>query len=247
MPIKYPKGGILADEMGLGKTVEMIALILNNPCNDPHCCSSGEADVFLDFEASEDSCDQECDTSTSSTNHSARNYSCATKSENSQDCTSLNETSIKSGKSLRKRQNISYAGLDADFEDEPIKKRRKKKNDEEPSNATGKRSGRAGLLYQHLKKWYDQALLEVKHFPQQQCQIRNEFLMCSCTGYVNSVEVRCLRCRTTQHKSCVGLDDYSVRQYYCPKCLVKMRPFKSRATFIVSPDSIVHQWIEEVS
>ncbi|XP_072912668.1 E3 ubiquitin-protein ligase SHPRH isoform X2 [Hemitrygon akajei] len=61
--------------------------------------------------------------------------------------------------------------------------------------------------------------------------------------------IQCLNCHLWQHATCVNYkeDDLSIRPFYCPHCLVKMKPVSTSATLIISPSSICHQWVDEIN
>ncbi|XP_058523315.1 E3 ubiquitin-protein ligase SHPRH isoform X1 [Ochotona princeps] len=75
---------------------------------------------------------------------------------------------------------------------------------------------------------------------------------CIC-GELNQTDckarVQCLRCRLWQHAKCVNYEEKNlkIKPFYCPHCLVAMEPVSSRATLIISPSSICHQWVEEIN
>ncbi len=61
--------------------------------------------------------------------------------------------------------------------------------------------------------------------------------------------VQCRSCGSYQHSVCVNFDIDKRRPYYCGHCWVRdgMKPLDSRATLIVSPRSISHQWQDEIT
>ena len=61
--------------------------------------------------------------------------------------------------------------------------------------------------------------------------------------------VQCRGCGSYQHSKCVNYDTIKGQPYFCGHCWVKegMAPVQSRATLIVSPRSISHQWAEEIT
>lgn len=61
--------------------------------------------------------------------------------------------------------------------------------------------------------------------------------------------VQCMICQLWQHASCVNYKEESLETtpFYCPHCLVAMKPVSTGATLIISPSSICHQWVEEIN
>ncbi|XP_049758955.1 E3 ubiquitin-protein ligase SHPRH isoform X2 [Elephas maximus indicus] len=61
--------------------------------------------------------------------------------------------------------------------------------------------------------------------------------------------VQCLKCHLWQHAKCVNYEeeDLKIKPFYCPHCLVAMEPVSTRATLIISPSSICHQWVDEIN
>ncbi|XP_069091339.1 E3 ubiquitin-protein ligase SHPRH [Pleurodeles waltl] len=61
--------------------------------------------------------------------------------------------------------------------------------------------------------------------------------------------VQCLQCHLWQHADCVNYkeENLSSKPFYCPHCLVAMKPVSTRATLIISPNSICHQWVDEIN
>lgn len=61
--------------------------------------------------------------------------------------------------------------------------------------------------------------------------------------------VQCLQCDLWQHAECVNYKKENVDSipFYCPHCLVAMKPVPTRATLIISPSSICHQWVDEIN
>ncbi|KAM5263916.1 E3 ubiquitin-protein ligase SHPRH isoform 2-T2 [Ctenodactylus gundi] len=61
--------------------------------------------------------------------------------------------------------------------------------------------------------------------------------------------VQCLNCHLWQHAKCVNYEEKNlkIKPFYCPHCLVAMEPVSTRATLIISPSSICHQWVDEIN
>ncbi|EHB10030.1 E3 ubiquitin-protein ligase SHPRH [Heterocephalus glaber] len=61
--------------------------------------------------------------------------------------------------------------------------------------------------------------------------------------------VQCLNCHLWQHAKCVNYkeENLKIKPFYCPHCLVAMEPVSTRATLIISPSSICHQWVDEIN
>ncbi|XP_048210202.1 E3 ubiquitin-protein ligase SHPRH isoform X2 [Perognathus longimembris pacificus] len=75
---------------------------------------------------------------------------------------------------------------------------------------------------------------------------------CIC-GEVGQIDrkprVQCLKCHLWQHAKCVNYEEKNlkIKPFYCPHCLVAMDPVSTRATLIISPSSICHQWVDEIN
>ncbi|XP_068008539.1 E3 ubiquitin-protein ligase SHPRH [Melanerpes formicivorus] len=61
--------------------------------------------------------------------------------------------------------------------------------------------------------------------------------------------VQCLKCYLWQHAECVNYkeENLKIKPFYCPHCLVAMKPVPTGATLIISPSSICHQWVDEIN
>ncbi|NWU68810.1 SHPRH ligase, partial [Pterocles burchelli] len=61
--------------------------------------------------------------------------------------------------------------------------------------------------------------------------------------------VQCLKCNLWQHAECVNYkeENLNIKPFYCPHCLVAMKPVSTGATLIISPSSICHQWVDEIN
>lgn len=72
---------------------------------------------------------------------------------------------------------------------------------------------------------------------------------CYCGGLVSDAEpcVFCESCRTWQHMQCVGFDEDVEGNdvYICPECSEDQEETPIKATLIVCPDAILHQWADE--
>ncbi|XP_054652894.1 E3 ubiquitin-protein ligase SHPRH isoform X1 [Dunckerocampus dactyliophorus] len=74
--------------------------------------------------------------------------------------------------------------------------------------------------------------------------------ICGELGIVDyKARVQCLNCQLWQHADCVNYKEESLETtpFYCPHCLVAMKPVSTGATLIISPSSICHQWVEEIN
>lgn len=74
--------------------------------------------------------------------------------------------------------------------------------------------------------------------------------ICGELGIVDyKARVQCMNCQLWQHADCVNYKEESLETtpFYCPHCLVAMKPVSTGATLIISPSSICHQWVEEIN
>lgn len=74
--------------------------------------------------------------------------------------------------------------------------------------------------------------------------------ICGELGIVDyKARVQCMNCQLWQHAKCVNYKEESLETtpFYCPHCLVAMKPVSTGATLIISPSSICHQWVEEIN
>ncbi|XP_037342642.2 E3 ubiquitin-protein ligase SHPRH isoform X1 [Pungitius pungitius] len=74
--------------------------------------------------------------------------------------------------------------------------------------------------------------------------------ICGELGLVDyKARVQCMNCQLWQHADCVNYKEESreTTPFYCPHCLVAMKPVSTGATLIISPSSICHQWVEEIN
>ncbi|XP_042300764.1 E3 ubiquitin-protein ligase SHPRH isoform X2 [Sceloporus undulatus] len=74
--------------------------------------------------------------------------------------------------------------------------------------------------------------------------------ICGELGLVDyKARVQCLNCNLWQHAECVNYkeENLKIKPFYCPHCLVAMKPVPTGATLIISPSSICHQWVDEIN
>uniref|UniRef100_A0A665XCI1 SNF2 histone linker PHD RING helicase n=1 Tax=Echeneis naucrates TaxID=173247 RepID=A0A665XCI1_ECHNA len=74
--------------------------------------------------------------------------------------------------------------------------------------------------------------------------------ICGELGVIDyKARVQCMNCQLWQHADCVNYKEESLETtpFYCPHCLVAMKPVSTGATLIISPSSICHQWVEEIN
>ncbi|XP_024122367.1 E3 ubiquitin-protein ligase SHPRH isoform X1 [Oryzias melastigma] len=74
--------------------------------------------------------------------------------------------------------------------------------------------------------------------------------ICGELGVIDcKARVQCMNCQLWQHADCVNYKEESLATtpFYCPHCLVAMKPVSTGATLIISPSSICHQWVEEIN
>uniref|UniRef100_A0A8B9PF67 E3 ubiquitin-protein ligase SHPRH n=1 Tax=Apteryx owenii TaxID=8824 RepID=A0A8B9PF67_APTOW len=86
-------------------------------------------------------------------------------------------------------------------------------------------------------------------FPFNTSEYRFECI-CGELGLVDyKARVQCLKCYLWQHAECVNYkeENLKIKPFYCPHCLVAMKPVSTGATLIISPSSICHQWVDEIN
>ena len=223
------KGGILADEMGLGKTVEVLGVILNHPREISHSVEWMEP----------------VDTSLAQVRKSSKSDTSPVKKKKSE-CDSCIaalssiETIVWRFNCDNEKSSIQRA-IDSYCSDiiedktmecscPSIKKKLQNYYIDELAQ------------YSCVKSLYkkEPAYTSIKEPPS---------VLCVC-GKPDSglLTVQCDHCNKQQHSGCVNYDlkDPYRGKYRCPQCWTKADLIRSKATLIVTPQSISHQWVEEM-
>nr|XP_006013146.2 PREDICTED: E3 ubiquitin-protein ligase SHPRH [Latimeria chalumnae] len=94
-----------------------------------------------------------------------------------------------------------------------------------------------------------QAAMHKSVFPFNTSEYRFECI-CGELGLADyKARVQCLKCHLWQHAECVNYkeENLGTKPFYCPHCLVAMKPVSTGATLIISPSSICHQWVDEIN
>nr|XP_020666585.1 E3 ubiquitin-protein ligase SHPRH isoform X1 [Pogona vitticeps] len=109
------------------------------------------------------------------------------------------------------------------------------------------------VLEAHSPSSQEHADIFIQHpgsiFPFNTSDYRFECI-CGELGLVDyKARVQCLNCHLWQHAACVNYkeENLTVKPFYCPHCLVAMKPVPTGATLIISPSSICHQWVDEIN
>ena len=93
----------------------------------------------------------------------------------------------------------------------------------------------------------NQGTTSTMEFPaQSEKVVVNEF-SCICGDMTKDLEtVCCSTCKSVQHIECINWNISDDRSYFCPHCLLDRGCITSRATLIVTPQSICAQWADEI-
>ncbi|XP_019909524.2 E3 ubiquitin-protein ligase SHPRH isoform X2 [Esox lucius] len=151
----------------------------------------------------------------------------------------------------RKQQDAISASQDLSPVGEDRKETRDRKETDEHKHETGRR----GKLDDEASQtgppvtWEIPPATRVSFNPFNTPDYRFECI-CGELGLMDyKARVQCLNCQLWQHAECVNYKEESLdtTPFYCPHCLVAMRPVPTGATLIISPSSICHQWVEEIN
>ncbi|XP_054248915.1 E3 ubiquitin-protein ligase SHPRH isoform X1 [Indicator indicator] len=110
-----------------------------------------------------------------------------------------------------------------------------------------------GVLHDQSSHSQEHAGSSIQHtssvFPFNTSEYRFECI-CGELGLADyKARVQCLKCYLWQHAECVNYkeENLKIKPFYCPHCLVAMKPVPTGATLIISPSSICHQWVDEIN
>ncbi|XP_031312362.1 E3 ubiquitin-protein ligase SHPRH isoform X2 [Camelus dromedarius] len=244
-------GGILADEMGLGKTVEVLALILTHTRQDvkqdaltlPEAVGSPrKIQKESRKSGSKDTDSEYLPSNTSDDDDDPYYYYYKTRRSRNK----LRKKPVPSTKKEKNQLNINLNSQDhclatgdsgitdvttpeCIFE---VKQEHTAKDQVESLNPAG-----GDMPHSNTMSPYD---------------LSDYRFECIC-GELDQVDrkprVQCLKCHLWQHAKCVNYEEENlkVKPFYCPHCLVAMEPVSTRATLIISPSSICHQWVDEIN
>uniref|UniRef100_A0A665XCI5 SNF2 histone linker PHD RING helicase n=1 Tax=Echeneis naucrates TaxID=173247 RepID=A0A665XCI5_ECHNA len=253
--IEWP-GGILADEMGLGKTVEVLALILF------HTRQGLEQEALtLPVGKSVNYFSYHCFCSLI---HFPQDVVCSSAAVRIMLLTAIKE--MRSGKGASVNAVFTYIratyGYDLLKNRNHIKKTLAKLIDEGLVDRVKGRglagSFKLGKKYKETKRTLAGASKsetetnesDIASFvPFNTPDYRFECI-CGELGVIDyKARVQCMNCQLWQHADCVNYKEESLETtpFYCPHCLVAMKPVSTGATLIISPSSICHQWVEEIN
>lgn len=122
---------------------------------------------------------------------------------------------------------------------------------ERPKVKHASKIGKNPQLYKNMSAvrkaaqiWYEKRLAEMLFAPKP-VRVRDNEVKCICGDLAMTGVIRCKDCSKMQHTLCMGYKG-SEENYLCTQCWTKQPIIKSRATLIVSPQSISRQWLSEV-
>ncbi|NXL94438.1 SHPRH ligase, partial [Alectura lathami] len=142
--------------------------------------------------------------------------------------------------------SVEEGGWGPGYSGTPQKARVPKSPDQRGNLLTSSDSS-SDLDFDALKRAAD-VRQEIPKFPFNTSEYRFECI-CGELGLADcKARVQCLKCHLWQHAECVNYKEehLKTKPFYCPHCLVAMKPVSSGATLIISPSSICHQWVDEI-
>ncbi|XP_054153904.1 E3 ubiquitin-protein ligase SHPRH-like [Oppia nitens] len=267
------RSGILADEMGLGKTIEVLANILCNPKpvgggggDDDHIDEdTGSYDADIQQESLDDDYDEYDDECFACVCGELCNIRWSRKrnlilndndDDDDDDVVVVDDDDVNNGSDTEIEDNNvdndDCVDDDDDDDDKQLQESPYNNNntkDLQMDNKIRKIAVHRFVNHKPVVEIIDKSLSSSRGLKRRKAKQQKQRL---------KTLVRCRVCRSYQHSSCVNYrydDDNDSqkprrrrRPYYCGHCWVRpgMKRVESRATLIVSPRSISHQWQDEI-
>lgn len=224
------KGGILADEMGLGKTVEVLGVILNHPREKAFSVE------WMEPVNTSSTVIQQRDKPDKTPVTKKKKIECGS-------CISV----------LASIENVVWR-FNSDSEKSSIQRVIDHYCGDIKQDKLVECS--CPSLKQRLQNYYVDELAQYscvkslyKKEPVDPCIKEPPSILCVCGKTHSGISlVKCDECNKQQHSMCVNYDlkDPYRGKYCCPQCWTKADLIHSKATLIVTPQSISHQWVEEM-
>ncbi|CAG2112442.1 unnamed protein product, partial [Medioppia subpectinata] len=217
------QSGILADEMGLGKTIEVLSCILSNP-RPQASGDQSSTDSYHEYNAPElidwDSNGQteEC-------------FACV--------CGLISNIRAYRRRKLIIFDTITDEGTDH-FQCDAHKRDDYNSDDNDGNNDD---NSDTEVDEEFTDEWKNNflAVEDIRRYRRRSKKLAKKL--------AEKMLVRCRGCGSYQHAVCVNYKVETRRPYYCGHCWARptMKRVDSRATLIVSPRSISHQWQDEIT
>lgn len=150
----------------------------------------------------------------------------------------------------RKHELIEDNNTDDDAESNNTPSSKKKKRGRSKEKVLLKeKSGLFSSKYNALRTYYETVLSQMSFTSSRQQPVSSSLVKCFCDNN-DSDElnlVQCEDCNKWQHAECVGIVSKVIYgNVKCPQCWTKAPLVPSKTTLIITPSSILDQWINEI-